>query len=187
MSRNPALTRKRLIDAAAQEFSVHGLAGARVDRIATEAGVNKERIYHYFENKVGLFTAVLESRLAEVTDSHPITGFGEQAVLEYALGLAESRAQDPTLARLLHWEALELPTPVALKDRLAQTAGKVDALMVALPELDRTAATDLLFEILLVVNSTVVLTNVTATIYPDGRQGDVCRGMLAGVVRRYAG
>lgn len=173
------------MDAAAKEFSAHGLAGSRVDRIAAEAGVNKERIYQYFENKVGLFAAVLEARLAEATNSIALAGVGESAVVDYSLELASSHAQDPTLARLLHWEALELPEPVALEARRVQAAGKVNALMMALPDLDRDAATRLLFEIVLVANSTTVLTNLGASILPDGQRNEVCRAMLAGLVRRY--
>ena len=52
-------TKRLLLDAATAEFSEHGLAGARVDRIAASAGVNKERIYQYFGKKDDLFAAVL--------------------------------------------------------------------------------------------------------------------------------
>ncbi|QIM15329.1 TetR/AcrR family transcriptional regulator [Leucobacter insecticola] len=168
MARNPDLTRQRLLDTAAQEFSAHGLAGSRVDRIAAAAGVNKERIYQYFGNKTGLFTAVLEARLAEVTGANTPIGVGEPAILNYAFALAQSHAQDQTLARLLHWEALELPQPVALEARRRQCLTKVDALMAAAPSLDREAATSLLYEILIVVNSTAVLTNLAASILPGG-------------------
>jgi AcrR family transcriptional regulator len=37
-------TKALLLAAATEEFSEKGLAGARVDRIAAAAGVNKERI-----------------------------------------------------------------------------------------------------------------------------------------------
>lgn len=164
---------------------MHGLAGSRVDRIAAEAGVNKERIYQYFENKVGLFAAVLEARLTEATSSIALDGVGESVVVDYALELASSHAQDPTLARLLHWEALELPEPVVLEARRVQAAGKVDALVMALPGLDRDAASRLLFEIVLIANSSAVLTNLAASMLPDGDGDDVRRVMLAGVVRRY--
>ena len=44
-------TKRLLLDAATAEFSEHGLAGARVDRIAAAARVNKEPIYQYFRKK----------------------------------------------------------------------------------------------------------------------------------------
>ena len=42
------------------EFAALGLGGARVDRIAAGAGVNKRLIYYYFGSKEDLFLAVLE-------------------------------------------------------------------------------------------------------------------------------
>ncbi len=46
--------------AARDEFAEHGLGGARVDRIAERAGLNKRLIYYYFADKETLFQAVLE-------------------------------------------------------------------------------------------------------------------------------
>ncbi|HSI59146.1 MAG TPA: TetR/AcrR family transcriptional regulator [Ideonella sp.] len=52
--------------AARDEFSLHGLGGATVDRIAERAGVNKKLIYYYFKNKENLFRAVLEDAYARI-------------------------------------------------------------------------------------------------------------------------
>ena len=52
--------------AARDEFASHGLAGARVDRIAERAEVNKRLIYYYFSSKDDLFLAVLESVYADI-------------------------------------------------------------------------------------------------------------------------
>lgn len=49
-----------ILAAARDEFAEHGLGGARVDRIAARAGLNKRLIYYYFEDKEKLFQAVLE-------------------------------------------------------------------------------------------------------------------------------
>jgi len=46
--------------AARGEFAEHGLGGARMDRIAERAGLNKRLIYYYFSDKESLFQAVLE-------------------------------------------------------------------------------------------------------------------------------
>jgi AcrR family transcriptional regulator len=59
--RDPERTRARILDAATEEFSMRGLAGARVDAIAQRAGANKRMLYHYFGNKEGLFLAVMEN------------------------------------------------------------------------------------------------------------------------------
>jgi AcrR family transcriptional regulator len=49
-----------ILAAARDEFAEHGLGGARMDRIAERAGLNKRLIYYYFEDKDKLFQAVLE-------------------------------------------------------------------------------------------------------------------------------
>jgi AcrR family transcriptional regulator len=49
-----------ILAAARDEFAEFGLGGARMDRIAERAGVDKRLIYYYFENKDSLFQAVLE-------------------------------------------------------------------------------------------------------------------------------
>ncbi len=57
-------TRSRILDAAIREFSSSGLAGARTERIAETAGVNKALLYYYFHGKQAMYTAALET-LAE--------------------------------------------------------------------------------------------------------------------------
>jgi len=52
--------------AARDEFAQHGLAGARVDRVAERAGLNKRLIYYYFTSKDELFLAVLEAAYADI-------------------------------------------------------------------------------------------------------------------------
>jgi AcrR family transcriptional regulator len=58
--RAPERTREQILQAAIREFADKGLGGARVDAIAARAGANKRMLYHYFDNKAGLFLAVLE-------------------------------------------------------------------------------------------------------------------------------
>ena len=66
MPRNPELTRRKILDAAVDEFADRGYAGARVDRIAASAGVNKRMIYHHFGNKLGVFEAALSDQVSGV-------------------------------------------------------------------------------------------------------------------------
>ena len=63
------LSRQRILDAALLEFSSEGLAGARTDRIAVAAGVNKALLYYYFESKENLYNATLEMIAGRVRDS----------------------------------------------------------------------------------------------------------------------
>ena len=57
-----------LFAAARDEFAEHGLGGARMDRIAERAGLNKRLIYYYFEDKEQLFRAVLEQAYLNIRE-----------------------------------------------------------------------------------------------------------------------
>ncbi|HZB88792.1 MAG TPA: TetR family transcriptional regulator, partial [Terracidiphilus sp.] len=68
VSDRAADTRSRILDAALSEFSANGLSGARTDRIAQAAGVNKALLYYYFESKENLYLAALEMIAAKIRD-----------------------------------------------------------------------------------------------------------------------
>ncbi|WP_416877509.1 TetR/AcrR family transcriptional regulator [Litorimonas sp.] len=57
-----AETIHRIIRAARWEFSENGITGSRMDNIAARAGVTKQLLYHYFDSKKNLFSAVLDER-----------------------------------------------------------------------------------------------------------------------------
>lgn len=59
-------SRSDILEAACVEFATHGLGGARMERIAERAAVNKRLIYYYFDSKEGLFLAVLERAYAGI-------------------------------------------------------------------------------------------------------------------------
>lgn len=65
-TRNADATRLRILKAAKREFSQKGLAGARVDTIASKAQANKRMIYHYFGSKEALFLRVLEDAYFDI-------------------------------------------------------------------------------------------------------------------------
>ncbi len=53
-------TASLILEAATEEFSKFGLAGARIDRIAKLAGVNKAMIYYHFQSKEKLYQTIIE-------------------------------------------------------------------------------------------------------------------------------
>ncbi len=59
-ARDAERSRRGILDAALAEFAAHGLGGARMERLAVRAGVDKRLLSYYFVNKEGLFLAVLE-------------------------------------------------------------------------------------------------------------------------------
>jgi TetR/AcrR family transcriptional regulator len=66
MSRPPKVSPERILAAAAAEFASRGYAGARVDRIARRARVNKAMLYYHFASKQGLYRTLLRSTFAEL-------------------------------------------------------------------------------------------------------------------------
>ena len=160
-------TKQLLLDAGVAEFSARGLAGARVDRIASSAGVNKERIYQYFGNKEQFFGEVLTRELGIAIDAVPITGTGIDAVIDYAGRVFDYQCAHPELARLTFWEGLELGAPVAEELRRARTASKVDLILAALPHLSREQAEELLLTILTLADGSQALPNLNA-LYTGG-------------------
>ena len=68
-SRDADRSQLAILLAARDEFAQHGLGGARVDRIAERADVNKRLIYYYFKSKDELFLAVLENAYADIRDA----------------------------------------------------------------------------------------------------------------------
>ena len=103
-ARDAERTRMRILQAATAEFAAHGLAGARVDRIARTSGANKQLIYAYFASKQGLFEAVISHHLTAVLDEVPISG---DDLPGYAGRLYEHVTAHPQLIRLSQWFSLE--------------------------------------------------------------------------------
>src|ERR1700761_5489174 len=106
MPRNSEATRTRILDAAAEEFSTYGLAGARVDRIAEAAAANKRSIYLYFESKEKLFDAALHHVLTRMIEEVPLT---EDDLPGYAGRLFDYHLSHPHGLRMNTWRQLERP------------------------------------------------------------------------------
>ncbi|HEY3693673.1 MAG TPA: TetR family transcriptional regulator [Pseudonocardiaceae bacterium] len=100
--------RARLLDAAFAEFAQHGLAGARVDRIAEAAQANKGLIYVYYGNKEQLFDTVLAQRVGALFDAVPFT---TADLPGFAGALFDHLLASPKLLRLNAWRQLERGDP----------------------------------------------------------------------------
>jgi TetR/AcrR family transcriptional regulator len=60
----PVEARQRIIAAAIKEFSRNGFSGARMEKIATAAKINKAMIFYYFASKEQLYKLVLKDCLS---------------------------------------------------------------------------------------------------------------------------
>jgi AcrR family transcriptional regulator len=103
-TRDGDATRQRLLQAATAEFSDHGIAGARVDRIVAAARAGKGQLYSYFTSKDGLFDAVLNAHIEEIANRVSLDGAD---LAEYAVGLYDHALEHPRLLRLAAWARLE--------------------------------------------------------------------------------
>jgi AcrR family transcriptional regulator len=120
--RDPERTQARILAAALNEFSAKGYAGARVDAIARQAGINKRMLYHYFSDKEGLFRAVLRRKIAERQAWGEVTAQDAAESLPFWFDLA---CRDVDWIRLLQWEALQGPTkPVIDEPERRAAAGR---------------------------------------------------------------
>jgi AcrR family transcriptional regulator len=97
-------TRRRILAAATAEFAEHGLAGARVDRIAAAAACSKERLYAHYGDKESLFTAVLNASFAHLGEA---ASADFASVEDFAVAVFDHLVDNPANQRLLAWARLE--------------------------------------------------------------------------------
>ncbi|WP_191301523.1 TetR family transcriptional regulator [Lentzea cavernae] len=95
-------TRRRLLDAAFVEFAAHGIAGARMERIARIARCSAGLAYNYYGGKDELFDAVQ----SEVAGAAAVE-FDVRDLPGYAARLYDLQHRHPEFARLATWQRLE--------------------------------------------------------------------------------
>lgn len=129
--RDAGATQKRLLDAAEREFAQRGYAGARLKDIASAAGVQTTLIHHYFDDKGGLYRAVLERALLP-TQAESWSILRENRDLEglvrgFVSMLIRFHAQHRHLLAILRHEAVigSEVLPEILRERLAPLAAAV--------------------------------------------------------------
>lgn len=140
-------TKRKLLDAGARQFAAHGFAGARMEAIGQDAGVNKERVYQYFGDKRGLYAAVLADQLDALLDDADVTGTGPSAVGAYAGRLFDRFRANPMPARMLAWESLELEHPASAPGREALCVQRASSIQTAMPGIGRMDAAQLLLSV----------------------------------------
>jgi AcrR family transcriptional regulator len=120
--RDANATREAILAAAEDHFAKHGFSGARIDKIAEEAGYNRSLVCHqYFASKEDLYHAVIRclkdekiERLRQamtpvgITDDAPLKAETVQTFIEEALRLTFNHfVEHPKLIRIMAWEAAE--------------------------------------------------------------------------------
>lgn len=107
-----------ILDTAEAAFAEHGFDGARIDTIAKASGYNVSLLFQYFEDKLGLYSAVLKRAdqelhtlqaglLAPLLEDAPVASQpqGFRTFLETVVRLTFDYLVDhPRFQRILTWE-----------------------------------------------------------------------------------
>ena len=119
MPRDADGTRRRILAAAAAQFAAHGFAGARIERIASEAVCNKQLIYAHFGSKDSLYDAVFDAMVVQTVRDVPMD-IGD--LPEYAARLFDQHLAHPEAVRIQRWDELERGGRALSSDTVAAAA-----------------------------------------------------------------
>lgn len=119
------LMQSRILEAAVEEFSEHGFAGARIERISRAAGTVDRMLYYYYGNKERLYQAVLEriykemigEQRAFVTSDDPFEGMRQLVLHSW-----DHYESHPHLVRVIMNENLLRGKHIAQSSEVEQTS-----------------------------------------------------------------
>ena len=110
-SRDSKATQTEILDAAVEEFALHGLHDARIETIAANTGVTKAMVYYYFKSKEGLYIAVLErgfnSYMRPLQELSLDNVSPEKALEQYVHCLLANLVKNPNWPLIMCYEALQ--------------------------------------------------------------------------------
>lgn len=110
-SRDSKATQTEILDAAVEEFALHGLHDARIETIAANTGVTKAMIYYYFKSKEGLYVAVLErgfnSYMRPLQELSLDNLSPKNALEQYVRCLLANLVKNPNWPLIMCYEALQ--------------------------------------------------------------------------------
>lgn len=95
-----------ILAASCAEFSAHGIDGASMTKIAARCGCSKATIYHYFDSKEALITALVREVFA--ADLKTLSSQSEKestahgSIRGHATRLVEMLEEQPAVAQLLN-------------------------------------------------------------------------------------
>lgn len=98
-----------ILGGARQEFLANGYAATSMDRIAAAAGVSKATVYSHFQDKAGLFSAVIKQLAAErfqtmlfdPNDEHTLQGEPRTVLGNLARNFLDEAACDPSFCEFM--------------------------------------------------------------------------------------
>ena len=103
-------SRKLILQAALEEFSTYGHSGARVERIASTAGVSKPLIYDYFGDKDAIYAAALKEAYVQIREGESQLNLAslspEDAIRRLVIFTMDHFREKPWFIRMLNTENL---------------------------------------------------------------------------------
>ncbi|MDX3230440.1 TetR/AcrR family transcriptional regulator [Streptomyces sp. ME19-01-6] len=127
--RDAERTKERILEAAMEEFSAKGPAGARLSAIARRAGVNQQLISYYFDGKDGLYREMGKQWRAHEAEAFP----DDMPVAEMLKGYVRASVGHHRGGRLLAWDGLadtgpDDEDPEEARERNARLQQEVEAI-----------------------------------------------------------
>ena len=148
-----AMKAAAILDGAMQEFLANGYAATSMDRVASAAGVSKATVYNHFQDKAGLFAALVQ-QLAEdkfrtvfdPRDENSLQGEPRAVLTKVATNVLNQAAHNPQgceFMRLIIGESGRFPelaepyiqnVAKPLLERLTRYLASCEALALSDPE-----------------------------------------------------
>lgn len=98
--------RQRLLEAALELFARKGYAATSVRELVEHAGVTKPVLYYYFQNKAGLYLALIQGGLTEfyqtASQAKHNPGTTQERITAYCLGIFDVFVSHLAVARLIY-------------------------------------------------------------------------------------
>lgn len=105
MERKSSDTREKMLEVAEWEFARDGFAGAHLQHIASQVGVQKTALYYYFPSKAALYEAVLVRMLEHfeqaVTEALDAPLPHDRRLVRLLDGLNDLLAEHPSYSKIL--------------------------------------------------------------------------------------
>lgn len=121
--RDSGATKERILDAALEEFTAKGFAGARVESVALRAGVNIRSLYQHFGNKEQLYEAVFGDsflkRHSNAIAAIQAVAEGRATAGDLLQAFHHSLADSLAFVRLATWDALSVDMDAPATDVVA--------------------------------------------------------------------
>ncbi|WP_121612766.1 TetR/AcrR family transcriptional regulator [Mesobacillus foraminis] len=103
--RNAERTRRKILDAAKEEFFAKGNSGARIESIAKRAGLNKQLIYHYFKGKDELINETIADFTSSIPTENLILPANPVNIAEFRYNVNKEHLMD--FLKFTAWEAID--------------------------------------------------------------------------------